>query len=51
VTGTTDNPQTRIIPGRNLDQALRNFFESIRPLPLTPPPYSPLARPVITRPR
>ena len=51
VTGTTDNPQTRIIPGRNIDQALRNFFESIRPLPLTPPSYSPIARPVITRPR
>jgi hypothetical protein len=51
VTGTTDNPKTRIIPGRNIDQALRNFFESIRPLPLTPPPYSPLARPMITRPR
>ncbi|MFP6762632.1 MAG: AsmA-like C-terminal region-containing protein, partial [Planctomycetaceae bacterium] len=39
VTGTTDNPQTRIIPGRNIDQALRSFFDSIRPLPLTPPLY------------
>jgi hypothetical protein len=51
VTGTTDNPRTRIIPGRNIDQALRSVFESIRPLPLTPPPYSPVARPIIPRPR
>lgn len=48
VTGTTDNPQTRIIPGRNIDQALRVLFQ---PLPLTPPPYSPLASPAVTRPR
>lgn len=48
VTGTTDNPETRIIPGRNIDQALRNLF---KPLPLTPPPYAPLARPSAVRQR
>ena len=48
VTGTTDDPQTRIIPGRNIDQALRALFQ---PLPLTPPPFAPLARPPVTQPR
>ena len=48
VTGTTDDPKTRIIPGRNIDQALRTLFQ---PLPLTPPPYAPLARPPVTQPR
>ena len=48
VTGTTDDPQTQIIPGRNIDQAFRKLF---RPLPLTPPPFAPFVRPPVTQPR
>lgn len=52
VTGTTSNPQTRVIPAKNLDDALKQFVRSLRPLPLTPPgppSFAPLAFP--TQPR
>lgn len=37
VTGKTSNPKTRVIPLKNLDSALRGFFDSLAPVPLTPP--------------
>ncbi|MGZ0166155.1 MAG: hypothetical protein ACKVII_19715 [Planctomycetales bacterium] len=37
VTGTTTNPQTKVIPAKNLDDAFKQFVRSLKPLPLTPP--------------
>ena len=37
VTGKTSNPRTRVVPLKNLDSALRGFFDSLAPVPLTPP--------------
>lgn len=37
VTGKTSNPRTRVIPLKNLDSALRGFFDTLAPIPLTPP--------------
>lgn len=37
VSGKTSNPNTRVIPARNLDDALRRFVDSLKPVPLTPP--------------
>ncbi|GEM_PF-571391 len=37
VSGKTSNPTTRVIPARNLDDALRGFVNSLKPIPLTPP--------------
>lgn len=37
VTGTTSNPQTKVIPAKNLDDAFKQFVRSLKPLPLTPP--------------
>ncbi|NQV25864.1 MAG: hypothetical protein HQ518_16010 [Rhodopirellula sp.] len=37
VTGTTSNPNTKVIPAKNLDDAFKQFVRSIKPLPLTPP--------------
>ena len=50
VTGTTSNPQTKVIPAKNLDDAVKQFVRSLKPLPLTPPPvFSPLAFPAPLR--
>ncbi|MDA1164430.1 MAG: hypothetical protein O3B13_15155 [Planctomycetota bacterium] len=48
VNGTTTDPRTRVIPAKNLDNALKQFVRSLRPLPLTPPSppsFPPLAFP------
>ena len=48
VTGTTSNPQTKVIPATNLDDAFKQFVRSLKPLPLTPPrppAFPPLAFP------
>ena len=47
VSGTFENPETNVLPGKNLDQALKRFVDSLKPLPLTPPMQfgSPTARP------
>lgn len=37
VKGTTSNPQTKVIPAKNLDDAFKQFVRSLKPLPLTPP--------------
>lgn len=37
VTGTTSNPETKVIPAKNLDDAFKQFVRSLKPLPLTPP--------------
>jgi len=37
VSGTTTNPKTRVIPAKNLDDAFKQFMQSLKPLPLTPP--------------
>ncbi|MBI1311852.1 hypothetical protein GC176_11215 [bacterium] len=55
VRGTTDNPQTRVIPAGNLDGSLRRVLESIKQLPTTPPPiprFAPLTlQPLRRQPR
>ena len=48
VTGTTSNPQTKVIPATNLDDAFKQFVRTLKPLPLTPPrppAFPPLAFP------
>ncbi len=48
VTGTTSNPQTKVIPATNLDEAFKQFVRTLKPLPLTPPrppAFPPLAFP------
>ncbi len=48
VKGTTSNPQTKVIPAKNLDDAFKQFVRSLKPLPLTPPrapAFPPLAFP------
>lgn len=48
VKGTSSNPQTRVIPAKNLDDAVKQFVRSLQPLPLTPPrppSFAPLAFP------
>lgn len=37
VSGTKTNPQTKVIPAKNLDDAFKQFVRSLKPLPLTPP--------------
>ena len=36
VKGTVENPDTNILPGNNLDNAVKRFIDSIKPLPLNP---------------
>lgn len=51
VRGTTDNPQTRVVPNAALDASLRRVVETLQELPRTPPPLRPLAMPGMVRPR
>jgi hypothetical protein len=49
VRGTTDNPQTRVIPNAALDASLRRVVETFQELPRKPPPLVPLAMPGMGR--
>lgn len=41
VTGKTSDPKTEIVPAANLDDAFKNFLNTLRPLPMTPQPLRP----------
>jgi hypothetical protein len=47
VTGTFENPKTNVLPGKNLDDAVKRFIDSLTLRPLTPPAMigSPLGTP------
>ncbi len=49
VKGTTDAPQTRIVPGRQIEKDFRNFIDSLKPLPLTLPAQRPVSTPMNSR--
>jgi hypothetical protein len=53
VSGTTEYPQTRVIPARNLDARVKTFMQTLSTLPLhppAPPRLPPLANPLHLRP-